>query len=217
MVITPSFQVGDGGSIPLYRSMSYIDDYKVVWLMPQRACTRSSVELLRHSSNFVNRGHDLTVPDEKKDFTLIFNIRNPLPRIVSIYWLWGLQNKNFERNFTEWLYDYKEWETKFQLHLEQYISKLHKRPDYYVRTEYFHEDLMKINPMRNFFLSLGEDYDWSVHNNKYKEEFNGKTDKIRFPWYNEYNQKNANFVYELCKPQFELFGYNPNYWKDGNP
>jgi hypothetical protein len=76
---------------------------------------------------------------------------------------------------------------------------------------------MKINPMRNFFLSLGEDYDWSVHNNKYKEEFNGKTDKIRFPWYNEYNQKNANFVYELCKPQFELFGYNPNYWKDGNP
>ena len=197
--------------------MSYIERYKVVWLMPMRSCTRSSVSLLKHDETFVNRGHDLTIPEDKQDYTLVFNIRNPLPRIVSIYWLWSLHNRNFSQNFEEWLYDHYFWEEYYQLHLEIYLGMLPKNPDYFVRTEFFNEDLMKIKPLNEYFKSLGEEYDMNVIQNQYLNEFKGKTDKVRLPWYTEYNQKSADFVYDICKPQFEMFDYNKNFWKDGTP
>lgn len=185
--------------------------------MPMRSCTRSSVTLLKHDETFVNRGHDLIIPEDKLDYTLVFNIRNPLPRIVSIYWLWCLHNKNFNQNFEEWLYDHYFWEEYYQLHLETYLGMLPKQPDYFVRTEFFNEDLMKIKPLNEYFKSLGEDYESIVIHNQYLNEFKDKTDKVRLPWYTEYNQKSADFVYEICKPQFEMFDYNKNFWKDGTP
>ena len=94
---------------------------------------------------------------------------------------------------------------------------LPKQPDYFVRTEFFNEDLMKIKPLNEYFKSLGEDYESIVIHNQYLNEFKDKTDKVRLPWYTEYNQKSADFVYEICKPQFEMFDYNKNFWKDGTP
>lgn len=185
--------------------------------MPMRACTRSVVSLFRQLESFVNRSHNLTIPEDKLDYTLVFNIRNPLPRIVSIYWLWSLHTENFDRDFEEWLYDHKSWEDDYQLHLQNYIKVLPKQPDYFVRTEFFNEDLMKIEPVKDFFLSLGEKYDNHVLINNFIHEFENKTSKVRVPWYEQYNQKSADFVYEICKPQFEMFGYNKNYWKDGTP
>lgn len=185
--------------------------------MPQRACTRSSVSLLKHCDSFVNRGHELSIPEDKLDYTLVFNIRNPLPRIVSIYWLWCLHNRDFYRNFEEWLYEHEYWEEDYQLHLPLYLEVLPKKPDYFVRTEFYNEDLMNIKPLKEFFISLGNNYHEQVIENQYINEFKDKTDKVRLPWYTEYNQKTADFVYEICKPQFEMFGYNKNYWKDGTP
>ncbi len=197
--------------------MSYIEKYKVVWLMPMRACTRSSVSLLKHCDSFVNRGHELLIPEDKLDYTLVFNIRNPLPRIVSIYWLSCLHNQNFYKNFEEWLYEHEYWEEDYQLHLPLYLEVLPKKPDYFVRTEFYNEDLMNIKPLKEYFISLGDEYHYRVIENQYINEFKDKTDKIRLPWYTEYNQKTADFVYDICKPQFEMFGYNKNYWKDGTP
>jgi hypothetical protein len=76
---------------------------------------------------------------------------------------------------------------------------------------------MNIKPLKEYFLSLGDEYYYQVIENQYINEFKDKTDKVRMPWYTEYNQKTADFVYEICKPQFEMFGYNKNYWKDGTP
>ncbi len=79
--------------------MSYVDELKIVWMMPMRTATRSSTALIRDYSTFTSRGHDLTLPIGKEHYTLIFNIRNPLPRIVSIYWLWGLHHGNYKKKF----------------------------------------------------------------------------------------------------------------------
>lgn len=197
--------------------MSYVDELKIVWLMPMRTATRSSTALIRNCETLKNNGHELTFPIDKINYTLIFNIRNPLPRIVSIYWLWCLHHDNYEKNFKVWLYKYKNWQNLYQLHLDKYVLSLPKKPDYYVRTEFFDEDLKKILPLQSFFTSLGKEYNEQVLQNPYVYEFSGRTDKIRFPWYSEYDNETAEFVYNLCRPQFELFNYNPYYWKDGTP
>jgi hypothetical protein len=197
--------------------MSYVDELKIVWMMPMRTATRSSTALIRDYDTFTSRGHDLTLPIGKEHYTLIFNIRNPLPRIVSIYWLWGLHHGNYKKNFKDWLFSYKKWQNLYQLHLDKYISVLPKPPDYFVRTEYFDDDLKRITELKEHFISLGRTYDDNVLNNAYVTEFNGKTDKIRFPWYSEYDELSAEFVHEICRKQFDLFNYNPNYWKDGTP
>jgi hypothetical protein len=53
--------------------------------------------------------------------------------------------------------------------------------------------------------------------NRFKNEFKFIETDGRKSWFDFYNQKLADLVFNKLEEQFNLFGYDRNSWKNGTP
>lgn len=196
--------------------MNYSDEYQTVWLTPIRTAARVSRTLMENF-NFVYEGHTLKIPKGKEEYHLLFNIRNPYPRMVSVFMLFCFHKKDFNKEFEAFLNLYKTLETPYQLSLDKSVNDLNSENIQFIRTEFLHKDLMSIEKLKDKFLEMGKDYENIVLENRYSKEFEDKIGHNRKPWQSFYNQKIADKVLSLTENQFDLFNYNKDYWKDGTP
>ena len=72
--------------------MNYSDSLKINWITPTRTGTRSCIKVQNFYNFNIFGTHDINLTEYRKDYQLIFNIRNPYSRIVSLYHLWLIHN-----------------------------------------------------------------------------------------------------------------------------
>jgi hypothetical protein len=199
--------------------MNWSDELKVIWLTPMRTGTRSCGEIMRYF-NFKNNynvpvpSHDLKIPEGKEDYFLIFNIRNPYSRMVSLFNLFTNNNKNFNSNFDQWvLNDYIFYNYNF--YLSDDVKELPKKVDHFIRIEKFEEDVNNL-----FFIkekkydeTLNLIIDSSITKNRYEKEFENNVTNGRKHWKSFYTQETADFFYNRFKDDFIFFSYDKNSWK----
>ena len=93
--------------------------------------------------------------------------------------------------------------------MDKIVNQLPKIPDYYLRTEFLEQDLKKLWFIDNESIEVIKIIEDNIKKNNYLSSDTS--------WQSFYNQELADFVYSRTQEQFELFGYNKNYWKDGTP
>ena len=194
--------------------MNYSDSLKINWITPTRTGTRSCIKVHNFYNFNIFGTHDINLTEYRKDYQLIFNIRNPYSRIVSLYHLWLIHNPtknsvNFETWINVVLDDLHKNSNYYTIFLDKIINQLPKVPDYYLRIEFLEKDLRNLWFIDNGSIELNEVIEDSIKKNNFLSS--------DIPWQSFYNQKLADFVYSRTEEQFELFNYNKNYWKDGTP
>jgi len=193
--------------------MNYSNALKVNWVTPIRTATRACIEIQKFYNFDVFGIHEAMVKN-KNDYQLIFNIRNPYSRLVSIFYLWKIHNpkknsilfEDWVKAFTDKLHSNVDTYTLF---LDKIVDSLPKPPDFYVRLEFLEFDLRNLWFIDNQSVDVNNLIKNNITKNKYKSS--------DIPWESYYNQELADLVYSRMERQFEMFNYNKNYWKDGTP
>lgn len=211
--------VSEVSSILTSSTMKYNDDIKVAWATPMRTATRSCIsiqEKLNFSGLYEN--HIMTVDKGKEDYYLVFNIRHPYPRIVSLFKLFCIHKKmTFDVGiFPSWVksvLDSKNETTNYYtVYLDHLLNDLPKEPDAYIRTEFLESDLKKLWFIQNNMELLEDCFEKNIRKNVFRNEYN-----VEIPWQSFYTQELLDFVYSRTENQFKKYNYNKNYWKDGTP
>ena len=193
--------------------MNYSDVLKVNWITPRRTATRSCSEVQKFYNFDIIGSHEFNSYNQRKDYTLILNIRNPYSRLVSIFNLWKIHYPDKTIDFNVWiksaLDDLHKNINYYQIFLDKIVNQLPKIPDYYLRTEFLEQDLKNLWFIDNETIEVIKIIEYNIKKNNYLSSDTS--------WQSFYNQELADFVYSRTQEQFELFGYNKNYWKDGTP
>lgn len=200
--------------------MTYSDEYKVCWYTPQRTATRTTHTLLKVLGFQSLGAHSFSFPLERNDYMLISNIRNPYPRIVSIFYLYSLHNKNFNIDFEKWceyVLTNQKFDDDYQLYYEKKIKSIGRPFDKFIRVENFSEDLKSLNFIDFTNEEIKEVWDNNILKNGYSHEFKFIQKDNRKTWLDFYNQKTADLVFINLEEQFNMFGYDRNSWKNGTP
>jgi hypothetical protein len=202
--------------------MNFSDNHKTCWVTPMRTATRSCIKI-QNFFEFDRVGqHDIINYEDKKDYDIIFNIRSPYPRIVSLFKIFCFHNTDYNIDFNLWLRKvvddfHRNNHFYYTIHLDHIMKKIHKRPTYLIKVEFLEEDLKKIPIIQNNLLSLSEIFENQIRRNGYFDEFGKFSEKMSIPWQSYYNQESADLVFKTTENQFNIFNYNRNYWKDGTP
>jgi len=169
--------------------------------------------------------HQMKIPKEASDYTIVCVTRNPYTRMISS-WLNlikdGVHTFDSLPLYIEERYQNKEDPDVF--YYNHYPENRH--PDYYVRLEYQYEDLCKIPQIAKIKESQTEE-EWKVtYLRSYDDPYNpsnwtGKNENP-FDKYNElrhqitniyFNQELADIVYYTEKFIFDTVGYDRDSWK----
>jgi hypothetical protein len=202
--------------------MNYSDEHKVCWVTPMRTATRTCIKI-QNFFNFDKSGHhDIINYEDKKDYDIIFNIRSPYPRVVSLFKIFCNHHNNYDVDFNLWLKNvtddfHRENDFYYTIHLDDIMKKIHKLPTHLVKVEFLEEDLKKIPLIKNNLVSLSEIFENEIRRNGFFNEFGKYSEKMIIPWQSYYNQESADLVFKSTENQFNIFNYNRNYWKDGTP
>jgi len=193
--------------------MNYSNALKVNWVTPRRIATRTCIEIQKFYNFDVFGIHEVMV-ENRNDYQLIFNIRNPYSRLVSIFYLWKIHNpKNISIQFEDWVKVFTDElhsnVDTYTIFLDKIVDSLPKPPDFYVRLEFLEFDLRNLWFIDNQSVDVNNLIENNVNKNNYKSS--------DIPWESYYNQELADLVYLRMERQFEMFNYNKNYWKDGTP
>lgn len=141
-------------------------------------------------STFLHPGH------QKMDF--ICTMRHPYQRVFSLYKSSTFQfSNNFNRENFERFVDRIVLSNNSFRDRQQFEERF---PDYVIKAENFHEDILKIPFIRNSKL-----YECGILDDMCKKRINRSfdTDKEKEFFTPEIKEK----IYEWFKPHFELFGY----------
>lgn len=185
--------------------MNFSNELNLGWVTPIRTASRSCHSIQKRLNFDVYGTHLFEIDSYKENFYIIFNVRNPLHRLVSIFKLWSIHNNrfvNFNKFVSSILDDSHRSIGYYDVYLEDILKKLPRKPDLYLRTEFFENDLKKCKLISEILI----DTDFV---NQYESE--GQ------PWQSYYDEKLVDLVYEKLNFEFVTFGYNKNYWIDGNP
>jgi len=202
--------------------MNYSDKHKVCWVTPMRTATRTCIKI-QNFFDFDKFGHhDITNYEDKKDYDVIFNIRSPYSRIVSLFKIFCYHHNNYTVDFNLWLNNvtdetHRRANFYYTIHLDDTMSLIHKPPSYFIKLEFFENDLKKIPFIQNNLVSLSDIFENEIRKNGFSNEFARYSEKMSQPWQSYYNQESADLVYSSTENQFNIFNYNRNYWKDGTP
>jgi len=205
--------------------MNYNDELKVVWITPTRTGTRSSGVIMsklnfKNDIDKVQYGgvvHGIGIPDGKDKYELIVNIRNPYSRMVSLYYLYLNNSKEFNQSFYRWVKsnlsfpDYNE-----NFFISDSLKKLSKVPDLYVRMENFENDINSIWFVKENFNFLEQILKNSIEKNDFDlDEFQINVHGFikKESWKEYYNDEISEFVYEKMRREFDFFSYDKNSWK----
>lgn len=203
--------------------MNYSDKHKICWVTPMRTATRSCLEIQK-GLDFDRYGfHEIYNYQDKLSYDLLFNIRSPYPRIVSLYKIFCHHNQNnFSLDFDSWVKnvtnsDHRKFNFYYNIHLDDMVNQCFKKPDYLIKVEYLEKDLKKIPSIKDNFSKISDIFTKNILHNNFENEFGKFSEKAKLPWQNFYNQKIADLVFTATENQFEIFNYNRDFWKDGTP
>ncbi len=198
--------------------MTYSDEYKVCWFTPMRTATRTTHILLK-KLNFVSLGtHSFRLADERHDYQLISNIRNPYSRMVSLFFLYSLHNLNFGLKFESWCefaLDDQKFEIDYQLRYDLKIKSIGRNFDKFIRVENYADDIKSLNFVDLSKPEIDEVWKNNILKNGYTHEFKKIQTDEKQKWQDFYNQEIADLVFLKLEEQFNFFGYDKNSWKDG--
>lgn len=202
--------------------MNYSDKHKICWVTPMRTATRSCTKIQNFFEFDSSAGHDVINYEDKKEYDIIFNIRSPYPRIVSLFKIFCFHHNTYNTDFNLWLQMvtddiHRQANFGYNIHLDDIMKKIHKPPTYFVKVEYLEDDLKKIPLIKNNLSFLNDIFENEIRRNGYSFEFSRYSEKMNFPWQSYYNQKTADLVFTATENQFEIFNYNRDFWKDGTP
>jgi hypothetical protein len=203
--------------------MNYNDELKVVWITPTRTGTRSSGAIMskldfKSENNNIRQKetvHGIGIPEGKEDYKLIVNIRNPYSRMVSLYYLYMNNSKQFNQSFDRWVksnLSFSDYNKSFFI-LDS-LKKLSKLPDLYVRMENFKNDINSLWFVKENFDFLEQTLKNNIENNLYdSDEFQSNGFIKKESWKEYYNEEISEFVYKKMKNEFDFFNYDKNSWK----
>ncbi len=188
--------------------MHFSDELQIIWLTPLRTGTRSTIYLLKEIGFEIGM-HELEIPNDKKNYTIICNVRNPYSRLVSIFFLQSLHLKDFKRDFNSWVFNSfedKHFLENYQIEFHKFLSKV----DIYIKIEKFIDSICSlpfINPNKSIIEKTIQE---NIITNHYENEFSQFVN--RKDWKEYYNEDTANFVFNKLENQFKLFEYEKNSW-----
>jgi len=202
--------------------MNYNDDLKVVWITPMRTGTRSSGAIMskldfKSENNNIHQKeivHGIGIPEGKEDYMLIVNIRNPYSRMVSLYYLYLHNSKQFNQSFDRWVksnLSFSDYNKSFFI-LDS-LKKLSKLPDLYVRMENFKNDINSLWFVKENFDLLEQTINDNIEKNRYLTEFEEYGFTKKNSWKEYYNEEIAEIVFLKLKGEFDFFNYDKNSWK----
>jgi hypothetical protein len=205
--------------------MNVNHEHKVIWWAPERCGTKALAHIFSKlgfefyvngvKSNY--QSHEIKIPDELSDYKIIFSIRNPYDRILSLFTNFTNVGKNslyMKGNENVFVQKYEIFlnelfsNTNKQVEkpiLKNYIQKYSlngKGPDSIIRLESMVEDLSKIEFVKNSDIwKSGYIQDYLL-DNEYIVNRSYKFNKI-------YTKLGAKLVYDNHIKHFILGGYNP--------
>jgi hypothetical protein len=211
--------------------MNVNHEHKIIWWAPERCGTKAVANIFSKlgfkfyfktdiTKNFVQcayQSHQIEIPHEFSDYKIIFSIRNPYDRVLSLFnnftnvgkniiYTKGGQS-NFIQKYEIFLKELFEnndenWNKPI---LNNYILKYSfktKVPDMVIRMESIIEDLSKIDFVKNSELwRSGYIHDYLIDNEHI----------VRRPYSFDtvYTREGAKLVYEHHTKHFILGGYDP--------
>jgi len=179
------------------------EKYKFLWWAPERTGSRGTANVLSYfdfkldgkivsDSKSYNYTHYCLHDDKYNDYKIIGNVRNPYGRVLSIFQnlngQYDTNKETFKRYLFEQVANGKDNEI---IHRPNFI----KTPDYVLRLEFLGEDYSKLPFIKNRFTD-SQIYWLAIHG------------KPITNWEEFYDEEMRNFVYEICKEQFERFKYS---------
>jgi hypothetical protein len=205
--------------------MNVNHEHKVIWWAPERCGTKALAHIFSKlgfefyvngvKSNY--QSHEIKIPDELSDYKIIFSIRNPYDRVLSLFTNFTNVGKNslyMKGNENVFVQKYEIFlnelfsNTNKQVEkpiLKNYIQKYSlngKGPDSIIRLESMVEDLSKIEFVKNSDIwKSGYIQDYLL-DNEYIVNRSYKFNKI-------YTKLGAKLVYDNHIKHFILGGYNP--------
>lgn len=193
--------------------MNYCDEHKLLWAAPIRTASRAVSEVLRHLG-FVDpvsglpltehaHTHAITVPNDKSDYAVLVNVRNPYARMASIY-KWSEKHRP-PMSFATWLATshamspavHYEQELDATARIGQWVHLLH--------VERLETDLLEVPAVRAVHdaePSVVAAFSRAIRHNRYKDvaDFTAL-----------YDDDTVRAVRTLCRSQFDRFGYDPEF------
>lgn len=214
--------------------MNFIHSEKVIWILPERTATRTIGQLLNFWQVDIFEGdqfktcvpkknlkgefsqglrHEWRVYDFFLDYEILLNVRNPYTRMKSYYYSLFLkhdcvESKDCHLTFDQFLDKYCTFDGGMLDHcrFEQIYDK--RPPKMFIKYENLKHDLLKI-PFISKKLEESEEFrlEWDrvVENNIFNKETMGSN--------YTYTESDAEKVYQLFKPQFDMFEYEEDSWK----
>jgi hypothetical protein len=185
-----------------------------------RTATRSTHRLLKTIGFGGLNSHIFKFPPTRREYMLISNIRNPYSRMVSLFYIYSVHKERFDLNFENWC-EYavndEEFDYRYQLRYESIIKSTGRSFDKFIRIESYSEDLKTLSFIDLSKPETQEVWNNSILKNRFKNEFKFIETDGRKSWFDFYNQKLADLVFNKLEEQFNLFGYDRNSWKNGTP
>lgn len=178
------------GSVTSYRIFQYFD------FQTYSVNDDGSISLLEKCYHH----HYFSFFNQHEDYSFIMTCRNPYSQVMS--------EIGFGVNFDiDKIVEIIERRKKIQEHFfitEEIISR--RIPDYVVKVESIFEDYSNINFIRNSEFEK---------NGVLRKIIDGKQNATpqQYNWKQHMNQYLADYVYDINKKYFELFGYDKNSWK----
>ena len=164
--------------------------------------------------NFNSLTHNIGIPEGKEDYSVVMNIRNPYIRLVSIFHMHKVSQKNLGYDFETWIRKdhYILMDYQYDVFLMKKILNLKRQPTNYVRMENFAQDILSLKFVRDNMEILQQEIQDNILTNGYEKEYLDKGINKKF-WKDYYTSELAEMVQYKMRNEFEFFNYNTNSWK----
>jgi hypothetical protein len=179
------------------------EKYKFLWWAPERTGSRGTANVLSYfdfkldgkivsDSKTYNYTHQCLYNELYNDYKIIVNVRNPYGRVLSIFQNYCGEFNISKETFKRYLFEQVAYGKDSEIiHRPNFV----KTPDYVLRLEHLEEDYSKLPFIKNRFTE--SQIHWlSIHGKPITD------------WNEFYDQEMKDFVYKICKEQFDKFGYS---------
>ena len=193
---------------------NHSDSLKVGWITPFRTATRSCGRIMSALNFDFFVEHSIHIPDNKLDYYLVLNVKNPYHRLTSLYRLWCVHNKTEPTDFIGWLRNHLHSPNSYRYSVRQFsiIRNLKKKPDFILKVENLSEELLKLDFIKYNFDKVKFEYENNILKNKYDNDTENKNHPALI-----YTEEMADFVYTHFESEFEYLNYDKNSWNYGTP